>query len=463
MIYRFFIALLIINYKNMNIHFIAIGGSAMHNLAISLRLKGYHITGSDDEIFEPAAGRLKKYGIFPDSIGWDSKRVTKDIDAVILGMHARMDNPELLKAKELGLKIYSYPEFIYEQSKNKKRIVIGGSHGKTTITSMILHVLDAYHIPCDYMIGAQLEGFEVMTKLSEEAPTIIIEGDEYLTSSLDKRPKFHVYQPNIGVISGIAWDHVNVFPTFEIYVEQFQIFADMIPDAGTLIYCIEDEYCVKVAANTRTKHKIGYSIPDYRVENGKYIIRSDKNEYTLQVFGRHNLLNMNAARNVCACLGVNDNDFYTAIQSFKGASKRLEKVYEDTEKALYKDFAHSPSKLKATIRAMKEKYPERPLVACVELHTFSSLTGEFLKQYAHAMDDADEAVVYFNPHAIALKKLPPITEEIVLNAFANPKLLVFSDSLILNTYLKSLLWKNKNLLMMSSGNFDGMQFETIFQ
>lgn len=447
----------------MNIHFIAIGGSAMHNLAISLHVKGYCVSGSDDEIFEPAAGRLKKYGIFPDSVGWDSRRITSDIDAVILGMHARMDNPELLKAKELGLKIYSYPEFIYEQSKHKKRVVIGGSHGKTSITAMILHVLNTYKILSDYMVGAQLEGFEVMTKLSEEAPHIIIEGDEYLTSPLDRRPKFHVYMPDIAVISGIAWDHINVFPTFENYVEQFQIFADLLPESGTLIYCEEDEYCVKIAAKSKVKNKIPYTVPDYYVLDNRYILRSENKEYPLEIFGRHNLLNLNAAQNVCACLGVSKDDFYTAMQSFKGASKRLEKVYEDEEKALYKDFAHSPSKLKATILAMKEKYPNRNLVACVELHTFSSLTAEFLKQYAHTMDDADEAMVYFNPHAIALKKLPPVTKEMILNAFANNKLKVYNDSSELKQYLTSLSWKNKNLLMMSSGNFDNMQLETIFK
>lgn len=448
----------------MYVHFIAIGGSAMHNLAISLLLKGYKITGSDDEIFDPAAARLKKYGIFPEKIGWDANNITSDIDAVILGMHARIDNPELLKAKELGLKIYSYPDFIYEQSKNKKRIVIGGSHGKTTITSMILHVLDTCGIPCDYMIGAQLEGFEVMTKLSDDSPIIIIEGDEYLTSPIDRRPKFHVYQPDIGVISGIAWDHINVFPTFENYVEQFQIFADLIPDEGCLIYCKEDEHCIRVAANTKTKNKIGYSIPNYSVdEQGNYLLHSDHKDYKLQIFGRHNLLNLNAAFHVCSCMGVNKADFYSAMQSFKGVNKRLEKVYEDKEKALYKDFAHAPSKLKATISALKEKYPNRYLVACVELHTFSSLTSDFLKQYAHTMNAAEEAIVYFNPHAIALKKLPPITEQQVLNAFANPKLHVYSDSEKLKQHLTSIKWKNKNLLMMSSGNFDGMSFESLFQ
>lgn len=447
--------------NNMKIHFIAIGGSAMHNLAISLHIKGYEITGSDDEIFEPAAGRLKKYNIFPENIGWDAAHITPDIDAVILGMHARIDNPELLKAKELGLKIYSYPEFIYEQSKNKTRIVIGGSHGKTTITSMILHVLNTYNFPCDFMIGAQLEGFEVMTKLSD-APHILIEGDEYLTSPIDRRPKFHVYQPTIGLISGIAWDHVNVFPTFDNYIEQFQIFSNLIPDKGALIYCDEDIHCKSIADKSTTKHKIAYNLPEFVIENGQYAILNQDNKYKLQVFGRHNLLNIEAAHRVCLLLGFSDHDFYTAIQSFKGASKRLELVYEDKEKALYKDFAHAPSKLKATIDAVKEKYPDRALVACVELHTFSSLTAEFLKQYAHSMDKADLPIVYFNPHAIALKKLPLLSEDIVFNAFANPKLQVFQNAQTLFDFLKSLDWQNKNLLMMSSGNFDGMKFEHFF-
>lgn len=447
--------------NNMKIHFIAIGGSAMHNLAISLHIKGYEITGSDDEIFEPAAGHLKKYNIFPENIGWDAARITPDIDAVILGMHARNDNPELLKAKELGLKIYSYPEFIYEQSKNKTRIVIGGSHGKTTITSMILHVLNTYNFPCDFMIGAQLEGFEIMTKLSD-APHILIEGDEYLTSPIDRRPKFHVYQPTIGLISGIAWDHVNVFPTFDNYIEQFQIFANLIPDIGALIYCEEDIHCKTIADKARTKHKIAYTLPEFHIENGQYAILNQGNKYPLQVFGQHNLLNIEAAHRVCQHLNINDHDFYTAIQSFKGASKRLELVYEDKEKALYKDFAHAPSKLKATIAAVKEKYPDRVLVACVELHTFSSLTAEFLKQYAHSMDKADLPIVYFNPHAIALKKLPLLSEDIVFNAFGNPKLQVFQNAQTLFGFLKSLDWQNKNLLMMSSGDFDGMKFEHFF-
>ena len=448
----------------MKVHFIAIGGSAMHNLAISLRQKGYEVSGSDDEIFDPAASRLKKYGIFPDHTGWDPKCITPDLDAVILGMHAREDNPELAEAKRLGLKIYSYPEYIYEQSKGKIRIVVGGSHGKTTITSMILHVMRCCGRDCDYMIGAQLQGFEVMTRLSETAPCMVIEGDEYLTSALDRRPKFHVYRPDIGIVSGIAWDHVNVFPTFENYVEQFRIFADMIPESGTFIYCADDENCCRVAEGVRKAgRKIGYHLPEFRVENGKYLLIHAGKEYPLQVFGRHNLLNICAAWHACAAVGVTDEEFFQAITSFKGASNRLECLYSDAEKALYRDFAHSPSKLKATVSALKEKEPERHLVACMELHTFSSLTASFLEQYAHAMDAADEALVYFNPHAIALKRLPPLTEEMVHDAFQRPDLKVFSDSDALFRYLKAHDWKGKNLLMMSSGNFDGLDAKKILE
>ena len=448
---------------DMKVHFIAIGGSAMHNLAISLKIKGYEVSGSDDEIFDPAASRLKKYGIFPDHTGWDARCITPDLDAVILGMHAREDNPELAEAKRLGLKIYSYPEFIYEQSKNKLRIVVGGSHGKTTITSMILHVMNCCGRDCDYMIGAQLQGFEVMTRLSEKAPCIVIEGDEYLTSTLDRRPKFHVYRPNIGIISGIAWDHVNVFPTFENYVEQFRIFASMIPEDGALIYCGEDENCCRVAETPlAVKRKIAYRLPDFRVENGEYRLLWQGKEYPLQVFGRHNLLNIFAAYHACAAVGVTDAEFFEAITSFQGASNRLECLYKDADKALYRDFAHSPSKLKATVAALKEKDPSRRLVACMELHTFSSLTESFLAQYAHTMDAADEALVYFNPHAIALKKLPPITEAMVKEAFRRPDLNVFCDSKALFDLLKSQEWKDKNLLMMSSGNYDGMDVKKIF-
>ena len=440
----------------MKVHFIAIGGSAMHNLAIALKIKGFEVSGSDDEIFDPAKGRLEKYGILPADIGWHPEKITPELDAVILGMHAREDNPELLKAKELGLRIYSYPEYLYEQSKDKIRVVVGGSHGKTTITSMIIHVLQHLHIDCDYMVGAQLEGFEVMVKLSDNAKVMVIEGDEYLTSPIDRRPKFHVYQPTIGIISGIAWDHINVFPTFENYVEQFEIFAKMIPQEGQLIYCQEDEELRKLGARIHNTTCKPYGVHPYVIRDGVTYLLHSNGETPLQIFGKHNLMNINAARLACNALGVSDEQFYDAIATFKGASKRLELVAKNSECAVYKDFAHSPSKLKATINAVREQYPDCKLVACMELHTFSSLTEEFLRQYAHAMDEADVAMVYYSPTAVEHKKLPPIHPETIFSAFQRNDLLVFNDSNLLKNKLLSMNWQHSVLLLMSSGNFDGI-------
>lgn len=440
----------------MKVHFIAIGGSAMHNLAIALHLKGYAVTGSDDEIFEPAKGRLQKYGILPPSIGWHPERITPDLDAVILGMHARIDNPELLKAKELGIKIYSYPEYLYEQSKDKIRIVIGGSHGKTTITSMIIHVLQQNGIDCDYMVGAQLDGFEVMVKLSEEAKIMVIEGDEYLTSPIDRRPKFHVYQPTIGIVSGIAWDHINVFPTFDIYVKQFEIFANMIPADGRFIYCVDDEVLPKLSEKITGTNKQPYGVHPYHIENGISYLETKFGNVPLQIFGKHNLTNLNAARYACEAVGVDAEQFYKAIASFKGASKRLELVAKNEACRVYKDFAHSPSKLKATIAAVREQFSDKHLVACMELHTFSSLTEEFLKQYEGAMQDADEAIVYFSPEAIALKKLPPITAEMIMQSFGRNDLQVYNDSIGLQDKLLNINRNNVVFLMMSSGDFNGI-------
>lgn len=428
----------------------------MHNLAIALKIKGLEVTGSDDEIFDPAKGRLARYGILPDDIGWHPEKITTELDAVILGMHAREDNPELLKAKELGLRIFSYPEYLYEQSKDKTRVVVGGSHGKTTITSMIIHVLQHLHIDCDNMVGAQLEGFEVMVKLSDTARVMVIEGDEYLTSPIDRRPKFHVYQPTIGIISGIAWDHINVFPTFENYVEQFEIFAKMIPQDGQLIYCEEDEELQKLGMKITNTACHPYGVHPYVIRDGITYLTHEGQETPLQIFGKHNLMNINAARLACRALGVSDEQFYEAIASFKGASKRLERVAQNAECAVYKDFAHSPSKLKATINAVREQYPGRKLVACMELHTFSSLTEEFLRQYAHAMDEADVAMVYYSPAAVAHKKLPPIHPEMIFNAFQRRDLLVFNDSNLLQDRLLSMDWHHSVLLLMSSGNFDGI-------
>ncbi|MBR4773629.1 MAG: peptidoglycan synthetase [Bacteroidales bacterium] len=444
----------------MRVHFIAIGGSAMHNLAIALCQKGITVTGSDDEIFDPAKSRLEKYGLLPKEAGWFPERITPDLDAVVLGMHAREDNPELLKAQELGLKIYSYPEYLYEQSKDKLRIVIGGSHGKTTTTAMILHVLAHCGIEADYMVGAQLKGFEVMVRLSHTAKVMVIEGDEYLTSPIDRRPKFHLYKPNVAIITGIEWDHINVFPTFDIYREQFSKFIDLIEPNGTLIYCDEDKEVHRVAVENRRAdiQKLPYVCPEHRVENGITYIGNT----ALQVFGHHNLLNMTAARLACHQVGVTDEQFDEAISTFEGASKRLELVKKSDTCAVYKDFAHAPSKLRATIHAMREQYPDRKLVACMELHTFSSLTQEFLQQYKDAMDEADVRYVYYSKHALQLKKLPDLHPDEVKAAFGG-NVEVFTDSKRLLECVIALMRKctNANLLMMSSGNFDGIDFATL--
>lgn len=442
----------------MKVHFIAIGGSAMHNLAIALCQKGITVTGSDDEIFDPARGRLEKYGLLPAEEGWHPERITKDLDAVVLGMHARIDNPELLRAQELGLKIYSYPEYLYEQSKDKLRIVVGGSHGKTTTTAMILHVLAHCGIEADYMVGAQLKGFDVMVRLSHTAKVMVIEGDEYLTSPIDRRPKFHLYHPNVGIITGIEWDHINVFPTFDIYREQFAKFIDLIEPNGALIYCDEDAEVHRVAKeNRRTDiQKLPYVCPEHRVVDGVTEIGRTR----LRIFGHHNLLNLTAARLACRQVGVTDEQFDEAIATFEGASKRLELVKKNDSCAVYKDFAHAPSKLRATIHAMREQYPDRRLVACMELHTFSSLTQEFLQQYAHSMDEADVRYVYFSQHALQLKKLPPLDPEEVRRAFGG-NVEVFTDSAAMVAKVKAMEWQNANLLMMSSGNFDGIDFNQL--
>jgi UDP-N-acetylmuramate: L-alanyl-gamma-D-glutamyl-meso-diaminopimelate ligase len=443
----------------MKVHFIAIGGSAMHNLAIALKNKGYLVSGSDDEIFEPSKSRLQVNGLLPETEGWHPERITDDIDAIILGMHARKDNPELQKAKDLGLKIFSYPEYIYEQTKNKQRVVVGGSHGKTSITAMILHVLNYANIKCDYMVGAQLEGFDCMVNLTENNNIAVIEGDEYLSSPDDLRPKFHLYHPNIAIINGIAWDHINVFPTFENYVEQFSIFIDKIEPNGTLLYNSTDAEVVKLVENKQVnQEKIAYGVHSYQIRDGVTYLQSEKGETAIKIFGEHNLQNLSAAKLACNKLNVSDEVFYEAIQSFAGASKRLEPVVITPKSVFYKDFAHAPSKLKATTKALKEQFPERALVACLELHTFSSLNKAFLSEYHGCMQDADVALVYFNPKTIAHKKLEPLTISDVKMAFSRNDILVMNSSEDVISFLRCQNWSNRNLLMMTSGNFDGIDF-----
>jgi UDP-N-acetylmuramate: L-alanyl-gamma-D-glutamyl-meso-diaminopimelate ligase len=441
----------------MKVHFIAIGGSAMHNLAIALHKKGFEVTGSDDVLFEPSASRLSKYGILPQQTGWYPEKINPQLDAVILGMHARIDNPELLKAQELGIKIYSYPDYIYEQSKNKQRVVIGGSHGKTTITSMVLHALQEAGKDFDYLVGAQLEGFETMVKLTHDAPVIIIEGDEYLASPIDRRPKFHIYNADIGVISGIAWDHINVFPTFDNYIDQFKIFAETIQADGKLIYSQTDEVLNTMVSKLNVSvEKLPYVLPEFTIDNGITNVIADGKSYSLQVFGQHNLLNMEAARLVCESLGITKADFYSYITTFKGAARRLEVVGKNDNATIFKDFAHSPSKLTATIQAVKAQFPLRKLIACIELHTFSSLNKEFLDEYAGTMNQADEAIVFIDRKTFEQKKITPYPAETVKNAFANDNLMFFNDPAQLLNYLEKFDITNSNLLMMSSGNFGGI-------
>jgi UDP-N-acetylmuramate: L-alanyl-gamma-D-glutamyl-meso-diaminopimelate ligase len=440
----------------MNIHFIAIGGAVMHNLALALHSKGYNVTGSDDEIFEPARSRLEACKLLPDRLGWDPSRISTEIDTVILGMHAKSDNPELIKARELGVKIMSFPEYLYEQTKNKKRIVVAGSHGKTTTTAMIMHVFRFLGIKFDYMVGSQIDGFETMVGLSDEASIAVFEGDEYLTSALDRRPKFHLYMPDIAILNGIAWDHMNVFPTFEFYTEQFRIFADKISQNGSLIYFDGDSESKKIALAAREDiRKIPFKVHGYFQNKTGFYAATINRVVPLMVFGEHNMQNLSAAREACISAGIAEDDFYEAIKSFTGTSKRLQKLQENERGVIYLDFAHSPSKVKATVEAIAARYPARQIIACLELHTYSSLNNEFLPQYKGSLDKATQAYVYFNPHAIELKKLGPLSKDDVEKAFDGRNIHVFNNSEELFRHIKNQEYSSPVYLCMSSGDFDG--------
>lgn len=446
----------------MNIHFISIGGSAMHNLALALHAKGDHVTGSDDAIFEPSKSRLETKGLLPDEMGWCPEKIHTDLDIIILGMHAKADNPELIKAQKLGLKIFSYPEYLFEHSKDKTRVVIGGSHGKTTITSMILHVLNYHEIEVDYMVGAQLDGFERMVHLTQENEFMLIEGDEYLSSPIDRRPKFHLYKANIALLSGIAWDHINVFPTFENYVEQFEIFIDTMVNGGAMVYNTEDEIVKKIVEEaTKTIKKYPYQTPDYSIENGTTLLDTQEGEIPLVIFGQHNLQNLEGARSICFHMGVGDEEFYEAISSFAGANKRLEKIIENETTVIFKDFAHSPSKVKATSDAVKEQYPNRRVLTCLELHTYSSLNADFLTEYQNALEAADEAVVFYSPHAVKIKQLEKVTKEQIAEAFQRDDLIIYTDPKEFKDFLFSQNLDNTALLLMSSGNYGGLDFDEV--
>jgi UDP-N-acetylmuramate: L-alanyl-gamma-D-glutamyl-meso-diaminopimelate ligase len=447
-----------------NYHFIAIGGAVMHNLALSMVDKGDRITGSDDEIYEPSRSRLDKAGILPAEKGWFPEKIHSGLDGIILGMHARQQNPELIRAQELGIPVFSFPEFIYNQSSDKKRVVISGSHGKTSITSIILHVLKYHQIDFDYLVGAQIEGFDLMVKLSD-APVIIIEGDEYLTSPLDHRPKFFHYKHDILLMSGIAWDHFNVFPTFENYTEQFAKLVEQTPENGTFIYCQEDPLVAQLGENCPVKgvNRIPYKAHPYEIISGKTFLLTPEGAIEIAIFGEHNLQNLQGALEVCRCLTIEDSQFYEAIQTFKGAAKRQEILAKSENSILYRDFAHAPSKLKATVEAVKNQFPDRKLIAVQELHTYSSLNKEFLPNYAHTFKAADQAIIYLNPKAVSLKKLELMDEKILQAGFQRNDLKLFTDIKLLRDYLEAQQYTNTNLLLMSSGNYDDMDLSVLKQ
>ncbi len=439
------------------IHFISIGGSVMHQLAIALKNKGYKITGSDDEIFEPSLSNLKDAGILPAQMGWNTQNISSEMDAIILGMHAREDNPELIKARELKLKIYSFPEYIYQESLDKIRVAVGGSHGKTSTTAMIMHVLQSNEIDFDYLVGARLEGFAQSVKITD-SPIIVCEADEYPASAVERRPKFHFLFPHIAVITGIAWDHINVFPTFEFYLEQFVIFINKIEMDGVLIYNETDQVLTKlVAENLRSDIRyIPYKLPEYTIVNGVTNVMIGDNNVSLEVFGMHNLLNMQAAYYVCKELNLNDANFARVINNFAGASKRLELISSREDTNIYRDFAHAPSKVKASINAVKEQFPGRKLAAILELHTFSSLNADFMSEYNLAMEKADYAIVFYSNHSLELKRMKPLPEEEVRNGFAKEGLFVITNRGKLEILLKGIEKGKTNFLFMSSGTYEGM-------
>jgi len=445
-----------------NFHFIAIGGSAMHNLALALYQKGFEITGSDDAIFEPSKSRLEKVGILPKEMGWFSEKITEKIDGIILGMHAKADNPELLRAIELGIKIYSYPEFLYEQTKEKTRIVIAGSHGKTTITSMVLHVLNYWEKSVDYMIGAQLEGFDTMVHLTNDNDFVLIEGDEYLSSPIDLKPKFLWYKPHVTLISGIAWDHINVFPTEKNYIQQFETFINSIVPGGILVYNEVDPVLKElVLTSENTIRKEGYHLPRYEIKKGAAFLKTDEGDLPLEVFGEHNLSNIAGAQWICQLMGVDQAEFLEAIVSFKGASGRLEKIGDNGSSFLFKDFAHAPSKVKATSLAVAQQFEDHRKVFCLELHTYSSLNSEFIGQYKNSLKPADEAIIFYDPEALKIKKSIPISEEEIKNAFGDENIIIFSEPIEFQKFLLNQNWDKSVLLMMSSGNYGGLNWETL--
>lgn len=445
----------------MKVHFISIGGSVMHQLAIALKRKGYIVTGTDDEIFEPSYSNLQNEGLLPQKMGWNTDLIVPDINAVILGMHAKNDNPEIEKAKKLALPIYSFPEYIYYESKSKIRVVVGGSHGKTTTTSMIMHVLNTIQKKFDYLVGAKLAGFDLSVSITD-APIIVCEGDEYPASVIEKRPKFHFLFPHVAIITGIAWDHINVFPTFKNYLEQFRIFINKIESGGLLIYNDTDEILDQLVKENQREDILyqPYGVPANTVKSGKTTVTIEDEERELEIFGNHNLLNLHAAWYVCKYFKITPRSFVNAISSFTGASKRLEKIAESKETIVYRDFAHAPSKVKATMESVKKQYPDRRLIAIFELHTYSSLNKDFMGQYRGAMDKADNALVFYSKHALELKRMPELTKQVVLEGFAKENLQVITDKEELLNWLDGQQYKNACVVFMSSGNYEGLDINS---
>ncbi len=434
----------------------------MHNLAITLKQLGYEVSGSDDKIYDPSKSRLEKYNLLPENLGWFPELIDKEIDFIVLGMHAKKDNPELLKALDLDFKIYSYPELIFEFSKSKTRITIGGSHGKTTVSSMILHVLNFYNIKVDYLLGAQIEGFENMVHITDDNEFILIEGDEYLSSPIDNSPKFHKYNSNIAVITGIAWDHINVFPSFENYISQFEKFIETITDGGVLVFNELDKVVLDIVNKSeKTIRKIGYGKPDFEIIDGVTYVKTSEGDVPLKVFGDHNLSNLSAAKQICALMGVFDDEFFAAIASFKGASKRLETIYRDTNKIIIKDFAHSPSKLKATIDAVKNQFSNKNIIAVYELHTYSSFNQKFIKEYLNSMSSADMKIIYYDDEVLKKRGDFIINEKIIKDSFGSDDLIVISKKSVLEKSILKINLHNSVLLMMSSGNFSSIDMLSV--
>ena len=446
----------------MKVHFIAIGGAVMHNLALSLHKMKHEVTGSDDIIFDPSKSRLDLHGLLPERYGWFPEKINKEIDAVIVGMHAKNDNPELIKALSLNLNIYSYPEFIYLKSKNKTRVVIGGSHGKTTIVSIILHVLKYHERSCDFVVGAQVPGFDVMVNLTDNNEFIILEGDEYLSSPLDLTPKFHHYKPNIALLSGIAWDHINVFPNFEDYKNQFSVFVNSIVSGGSITYNKEDlEVKQIVDQSDNPVKKFPYTTPDFYISNGITFLNTNEGPIPLNIFGKHNLSNIAGAKWICQQMGIDEDDFYEGVSSFSGASRRLERIFEFNTTVIFKDFAHAPSKVSATTYAVKKQFPNRKLIACLELHTYSSLNKNFIGEYQNTLKYADEAIIFYSAKAIEIKKISEISFDKIERSFKHKKLNIFNKTPALEKFLKSKDYKDTSLLFMSSGNYGGLNINNL--